>query len=471
MNKKHLLIGFCFAMVLFEYKLYLNACPDPYSLASGTIWQKFQTYNPVWGDYLMKYGITIQRQEVASPFNPSGKLPNFTTQYPCQMWGVDGFSMQMFYVLLSRWSLWNQSILNTTLHVMWFLATFFWFLYFLEITSNITLSAIGWAILCWLPSWSSAYYIYYTETLLLPALGLALYLIWRAVRVRNLDAMILAVLAGSFAMHSKQSAAPDVLIAIGWMFYKIKDWKKIVPAGLILLFIGFFIPFVYFHSLIGTMNPLGELRFNQLASLMGPRYFAFNVKPDIKSRIYLSKANFPTWYFGPMIDDAKQFPIAPFGSYESFYTRMDDLVIIELGSSWTKRVIMGKMHWDYVLLSWSRNVIMGLFDDTNPVGATWWERKTHRAIAFVWAPLLCLIVYFNWRVMKQAKRYYFTPCLCMALWFMFLLFPTGFTHGRYRKPFEGQLIGNGLWLIEYARRRKLSKTQHEIITDDWRIAA
>ncbi len=469
---KVVFVGLCFVMVLVQYKLYLKASHEPFG---NNYPEHIIVLDSQWGDYLAKYGIGQQYGMGIGRGVPGGTAGGSGGIYPVFMWGVDGFSMQMFYLVLSRWSMWNGPILNWTLHTMWLLATFFWFLYFLEVTANVTLSAFGWAVLAWLPSWSGSFYAFQTETLLLPALGLALFLIWRAVRVKNMDAMILAVLAGSFAMHSKQTAAPDILLALGWMFWKIKDWRKIVPSGLILLFVGIFIPLVYFHFMIGTWNPLGELRFNQISGIMGPRYVGWFPQYNYKNvQIYLSRHPGGT-YMGPMAGgDDDQHPIAPLGSYTCFYSELQRDMHIDLARSWTWRVLKENIEWHNALNAWSRNVIMGLFDDFNVVGKTWWEKKTHRAIAFIWTPLLCVIVFYNLRVMRQTKQYYFTPCLCMILWFMFLLFPTGFTHGRYRKPFEGQLIGNGLWLVEYARRRRAVQSlpiSHPDIIDDLRIAA
>ena len=59
------------------------------------------------------------------------------------------------------------------------LTPWLWYRFLRELLPGKRRALLGWAILAWLPSWIGIYGYFMTETLLLPLLGLALWLSWR----------------------------------------------------------------------------------------------------------------------------------------------------------------------------------------------------------------------------------------------------------------------------------------------------
>jgi len=65
-----------------------------------------------------------------------------------------------------------------------------------------------------------------------------------------------------------------------------------------------------------------------------------------------------------------------------------------------------------------------------------------------------LVAIANLRLWKAARRLSLLPLLTLTGWFFILFQPVAPAEGRYRKPFEGLLIANALWLMGRKERSK-----------------
>jgi hypothetical protein len=99
-------------------------------------------------------------------------------------------------------------------------------------TKNLALT--GYAVLSLLPTWVGIYSFFAQETLLLPLLGLSLWLSYRAVRKKTVHACALAAFAWGCASATKLTVLPIQILVILWMlkrFFQSTTTKQVVTAS------------------------------------------------------------------------------------------------------------------------------------------------------------------------------------------------------------------------------------------------
>lgn len=92
-----------------------------------------------------------------------------------------------------------------------------WYLWGKELFASEKKALIYLTVLVWLPSWIGIYGYFMDETLLLPALGLALWLSWKARKKNTAKYLLLAVLAWAITLSIKLSAIFELVIVLPWL--------------------------------------------------------------------------------------------------------------------------------------------------------------------------------------------------------------------------------------------------------------
>jgi hypothetical protein len=165
-----------------------------------------------------------------------------------------GFGTEIFSLIEPiGYNLWLAAILKILGHTKIAVAiytaaiscatTLTWYLWFRECLPSKRLALVGFAIIAALPSWIGIYTYFMPETLLLPLLGLSLYLTWRAHRVQSTGSVWQAAIAWVFTLLTKMSVAPTAIISLTWLFMALlkskgKDfvWRQAAPSLLLIIF-------------------------------------------------------------------------------------------------------------------------------------------------------------------------------------------------------------------------------------------
>jgi hypothetical protein len=314
-----------------------------------------------------------------------------------------------------------------------------WYRFFREILESKNLALTGWAIIACLPSWLGIYSYFMTETLFLPLLGLALWFTFRSGRRRTLESFVWAAIFWLMASLTRQIALPLACLCLLWLL-RIHEKKLQKLAILCLLCVSFFLPVAYRnYRCTGVFSPMPYKIFDLVHLLSGREQIDIDMHKTVVHYAYNFKS--PSTY-----DE----PFAPFSDWSTFRTgnihvsiNLDNGVsdwLNPLKESWQGPQVFAKI--------WLENVIFLFFGTSWPdrLDDHFWESIANN-MRWLWAPLTVFCAIRNMIYFKRNKRFEVLPSLVMFAWLICIAVPYVIIDGRYRKPLEGLLIANVLWLM------------------------
>jgi hypothetical protein len=352
---------------------------------------------------------------------------------------IDPLSYQIWLMIVAKLINGSQKAWGLYAGLLSVLTPWLWYRFLRELLPANLLPLIGYAIFCWLPSWLGIFSYFMTETLVLPLLGLSLWLTWRCLRKSTLESFVWATVAWLWMLMTKQSLVPIAVVALICLCIGNKEWSRrtaiagvmsilvLIPAGL------------RTQKILGVWAPLGYGKLNQIYMDSG--------NTSIEVRFMRSGQAVGLWRFlSPSMGTQ---PLAPFSEWKSQREGMCrftidinngphdwETALEEQQPSLTARI---EHQWENVIfLLWGTS-----WPDNNP--SDLWDRAAN-ALRWVWAPLLVLVSIGNVVVFWRLKKWRLLPALTMLGWLFLCAAPLGVGEGRYRKPFEGLLIANALWL-------------------------
>jgi hypothetical protein len=247
-------------------------------------------------------------------------------------------------------------------------------------------------------------------------------------------------------MMTKQSLVPVAVIAMAWLWI-IQPGKGRRAVIAILIIMAVLIPAgLRVQSIIGVWAPLGYGTVNQIYMDSG--------NASMELTMERSGQKLGTWVFtSPSMHTT---PFAPLSQWESerygtcrFNIDLDNgsrgwqVALEQQGPSFVERL---EHQWENVIfLLWGTS-----WPDNNP--AHLWERLANYS-RWLWAPLLMIVFIGNGIWLWQSEKWNLLPVLTISGWLFLCGTPLGIGEGRYRKPFEGLLIANALWLGAAPRQR------------------
>ena len=319
-----------------------------------------------------------------------------------------------------------------------------WYCFLRELLPGRLLALIGYALLCWLPSWIGIFSYFMTETLILPLLGLSLWFTWRSMRKATLESFVWAVLLWIAVLMTKPSLVPLAAIAIAWLWMTQQDRKRRAVIA-ILMTMAVLIPAgLRVKSIIGVWAPLGYSKLNQIYMDSGNAVIEFDLMRNGQK--------LGNWAFSSPSMHTQ--PLAPLSQWESQREgtcrfaidiangRRDwEVILEEQQPSFGARI---EHQWEnFLFLLWGTS-----WPDNN--SSHLWGRLSN-ASRWIWAPLLSMVAIGNGVLFWRLKKSNLLPLLTLLGWFILCSAPLGVGEGRYRKPFEGLLIANALWLVARAK--------------------
>lgn len=318
-----------------------------------------------------------------------------------------------------------------------------WYFWFRELlAARPYLALCGLLLIAWLPSWIGIFSYFMTETLLLPLLGFSFWLTWKAIRTGNFGAYALASTGWLLACMTRVVALPSAFFSVIWM---LRDGKE-RRARLILLAVLSLILLVpaawRSYVMIGIASPFGIPSINSIYLLSGKKSVEITFLKDHGQRKDCRFFESPSF----LIDT-----FAPLAHWKTWREGTLHLTIdLDKGASHDLAAALKDNLPDAPEL-------MRILLETDAY--TWfqpsWPDETRRdfwifdpaLIRWVWAPLALVVVTINIWLACRERRIELLPLLVTVTIVLITFFPSAVGEGRYRKPVEGLLIANALFLI------------------------
>jgi hypothetical protein len=333
---------------------------------------------------------------------------------------------------------------------------FIWYLWFRQCLPTKRLALAGLAILTLLPSWLGIYAYFMTETLLLPSLGLALWLTWRSKNNPCLQNIFYCSVAWAFATATKLNVAPEAVICLSWLFWQLRKCHNkrffFLALSLVLSVIGT----VHILGAVDTYQGLGTSwlfppRFGyavQAYHRSGAKAFTLTLKSKTHGTYQAGWFQSPAALKTPLLTPLSDWASHRLGTYN---------VVIDCDQP--PRLFAPALPIStYNRLRFiQENIVNFLFDwswpdcDSNDI-----VQLLQIKMRWVWSILLFCILLLaikkkNWRILVL---------LCLGTALLMFFSEVGVMEGRYRKPWEGVAIAALLSLLSSETtdyRRELDK--------------
>lgn len=325
-----------------------------------------------------------------------------------------------------------------------------WYLWGQQIFSSKKKQLIYLTAITFLPSWIGIYGYFMDETLLLPALGLTLWLSWKARQLNTAKCLLLAILAWAITLSIKLNVLFELIIIVPWLFfhflkhngYKLRSYAILLASTLILTMAYLAYPLWVYQGLGSTwLYPPGMGALTRAYYLSGAAaytsVFLTHGRPLAQTGLFCSDpmcteslepfSDWKTWRHGSynlIINCDKKFVLAPEMPHLSLENRM-----LLIGES--------ALHFFF-----SRSWPDDRFDDIVHIA----QVETR----WLWFLLTFFIIGLAW----QKKRFRdMVVILCLGTAILYILCDSVVMEGRYRKPWEGITVAAFIFLFNAPVRK------------------
>jgi hypothetical protein len=314
-----------------------------------------------------------------------------------------------------------------------------WYRFFRESLPSKTMALLGWAILCWLPSWIGIFSYLMPETVLLPLIGASLWMTWRSFRKRTLESFVWCTLFWTASCLTKMTVVPLAGISLGVLIalQPAKKRRLAIVAGLLLVCA---VPLGYrAYKILGIWAPFGYPLHNRIYMASGAE--------TLDIQVFKENRLFKNYRFTSASTQVE--PFQPLWNWRSSRTGICQIQVhLDNGArDWEAALKQSRAPLGRRLRMQLENAVFTLWGPSWPDmdRRRFWEWLTYHS-RWIWALLLGGVILMNAAVFRKERRIPLLPLLTVVGWLMILLQPVAPAEGRYRKPFEGLLIGNALWL-------------------------
>jgi hypothetical protein len=369
---------------------------------------------------------------------------------------IDPVVYQLYIGILGKLTLKSPLLVAYWTSLLSIVGPWLWYRFLRELLPGSALKAwtlAGWAIFAALPSWSAIYSYFMQETLMIPLLGAALWATWRCRRKGDLASFLVAVIAWILAGLTRGICIPLAAVAMTWIWL-VQGGKWPRAAWSLAILVAILGPLtIRAYQTTGLLAPNGSGAMVQLYSRSGAEGY----------QIGFTRQG-ARWEYGFTSPAVLKPPFAPFSDWRSSrrgIVRFD--IDMDAGSrDWN--VARERITWDIdtALRLTADNLILLFFSESWP--DTNLERdigKINYWLRWLWAPLglivLVLTVIF-WRHQRERML----PVLILTWFVVQGVFPLAVNEGRYRKPFEGLLLAQGVLLAAtLGQRRHTDKNERQ----------
>jgi hypothetical protein len=321
----------------------------------------------------------------------------------------------------------------------------FWYRWMRECLPSKSLALAGYATLALLPPWIRMYSYFMQETLLLPLLGLSLWLSWRAVRRKDTLSFLLAAVTSGCTTATKANAAPLELIVLIWMVKRsfgsggIRMGLRVGAIALLVPLAIYLLGPVKFYNRANVWVLTPSTLLNQLYYESGQRVIKLDYKFADKAT---GAVHTGSWWFEspsmicPMLAPLSDWRSSRTGVYE---TRVD--LTSTTGSYRPNPEVSLAQRLHFTM----ENVLFFFFGMTFPMDKMNNDSLDSLlvSIRWIWFPLALATA---WLALKRRRADILTVLSLGSLAF-YLLQQNIIFEGRYRMPWEGVAVASFLSLL------------------------
>jgi hypothetical protein len=322
----------------------------------------------------------------------------------------------------------------------------FWYRWMRELFANKNAALAGWAALVWLPSWIKLGNAFMDTTILLPAVGIALWLSWRAVRKQSPGAYIWAAIGWGLASTIKLFVLPFLGIVWLWLGRNMLSqfpgrWRALATACSVIMIAFYSLTPLKIFTHLNTVELFPPGQFNRLYYESGKRsmemycfhktastdhyYFTFT-SPAVVSKPFYPLSNWESARQG-VVRFNVEFPVER-RRYEPMHMSFEDRF----------RYTIENMIFFFFDYSWPEDGEIGGWD-TFTIHFRWF-----------WLPFTIATLVLG---LKRHRRDIVFALFSITL-AVFLFQQGGVMEARYRKIWEGIAIATFIGM--FARSRAIS---------------
>jgi hypothetical protein len=382
--------------------------------------------------------------------DPSRHWENATEVFGGSMMAaIDPIGFQVWLGLVSKLTLDIPILVGLYAGLLSIVTPWVWYRFLREMCENKRIAQCGGLVLLCLPSWIGIFSYFMTETLLLPLMGLSLWMSMRSVRKRTQNAFLIAGLCWTFCGLTRGVAIPiaAVFTIAAWLHQPAKIQSAATLLALIAMIL---LPLSYRNNVkTGSLVPWGDTSLAQVYALSGKKQIdIFYCGAGVREHYYFVS---PSMNYRPFL---------PFSDWKSQRDGRVEVYIDQANPAqdWGDAVESLKPTLSERFDLIGENLIFLFF------GRSWPDHRASSPVErfaeqmrFVWLPLTILTLSAScvyWRLLGTGRILVFA----MVVWFIFqglMLMSVG--EGRYRKPFEGMIIAQAVILCDrLAKRRRMN---------------
>lgn len=353
--------------------------------------------------------------------------------------GIDPIGYQVWLSAVAKLTIGDPIAMSCYTALLSVLTPWIWYRFAREALPEREHAQWCWLLLCWLPSWIAIFGYVMPETLLLPLLGAALWALWRAARKRTISALLLGVALSTATLLTKLTPLPLLLAGMALALSQQLERGKAALFSLGLAALMLVAPAYRSYRIIHVWAPFGYPAMNTIYC----RSFCAEL------RVNFSDDDL-RWLYGFASPHIGQKPLAPLSSWE---TSRSGTVVANINlqhgtQDWNREIAAKSRGVSFLPTLWKENAIFLMF------GESWPDNNPARLsdllqirLRWMWAATVTLVLVGNaWRFFRDRTIAVFAAAVSISV-IALVLQTTGYVEGRYRKPFEGPLLINAVWLL------------------------
>ena len=357
---------------------------------------------------------------------------------------IDPPAYELWLSLIARITLGNRAALGIYAALLSLAAPFVWFLFARTVLQRKVPALWFWAALTWLPSWVGIFSYFFNETILIPFMGLSLWLTARE-RPDTPARWIGLNLSWILTCLTRIIALPIAAVA---MAFAIRRVRHPVRRTLIAAVVW-----------VCTLTPFA-LRSYQIIHIAAPFGLPYphHIYWESGARdIYLhltSPSHGTTFHYNFTAASAFDEPFHPLSNYEPRPGgRADVFVNLDLGAKdWQAAASAYAPSFSRRLHLYGENALLFLLADSWPDGHLdfVWENAAYH-LHWIWVAIVLGAVVGSAIYIYRNRSLHLVPALALVSFLVPLFSNAGVMEARFRKPLEGIFILALFWLAEQWR--------------------
>lgn len=306
-----------------------------------------------------------------------------------------------------------------------------------------------WALIASAPSLFTIYHYTMMETLLLPLVGMALWMSARHLRKRDSGAFLLSVFWWILACLTKSTVVPlaGVCLFYTWWTVSRRMYDGVLAAGVAFLML---LPnTLRTEKYLGFAAPFGNPWLTNIQHRSGAKTIRINF-------------NHGHWSFSS--PSCYMQPFEPLSPWTIRRALDDSSVEINIDSKngnrdWKSAYENLPKDWKEWFAQLGENILLFLFAPSWPDNnVNEWDGWLANISRWMWAPIIFFVIECNIRSFL-ARKFYFIPVATTSFLLLLMFQNLATAEGRYRKPLEPLLIMNIIWSLSIKENERPSGTR------------